>query len=58
MEKILIIIYGKNTNNPINIDTIYIGLEPYYDFSQIKDKIQQYDYIIFLNDIVNLIFFV
>ena len=53
MEKILIIIYGKNTNNPINIDTIYIGLEPYYDFSQIKDKIQQYDYIIFLNDILD-----
>jgi hypothetical protein len=47
------IIYGKNTHNSINIDTIYIKLEPYYDFSQIKDKIQQYDYIIFLNDILD-----
>jgi hypothetical protein len=56
MEKILIIIYGKNNQNPTNstnIDTIYIEPEPYYDFSQIKDKIQQYEYIVFLDDILD-----
>ena len=49
----LLILYGKNTYNPIDIDTIYIEPEPYYDFSQIKDKIQQYDFIIFLDDTID-----
>ena len=56
MEKILLIIYGKNNpnpTNPTNIDIINIEPEPYYDFSQIKDKIQQYEYIVFLDDTLN-----
>ncbi len=53
MKKILVIIYEKNTPTPTyptNIDYIYIDPEPYYDFSQIKDKIQQYEYIVFIDD--------
>lgn len=49
----LLIIYGKNTYNPTNIDIIYIEPEPYYDFRKIKDKIQQYDFIIFLDDTID-----
>ena len=54
MNKLLI--YEKNTNNsnnPTNIDIIYIKPEPYYDFRKIKDKIQQYDFIIFLDDTID-----
>jgi len=49
----LIIIYGKNTHNTENIDTIYIEPEPYYNFHKIKYKIKQYDFIIFLDDTID-----
>ena len=52
----LLIIYRKNTHNihnTQNIDTIYIEPEPYYDFSKIKDKIEKYDIIIFLDDTID-----
>ena len=51
--KILLIYYGEKDINidRINFDKkIYIKKKPYYDFTQIKDTIKNYDYLIFLDD--------
>jgi hypothetical protein len=47
-----LIIYGVNINNINKYDTIISDIEPYFDFNNIKNIIQQYDFIVLLDNII------
>jgi hypothetical protein len=44
-----LIIYGVNINNLTKFDIILYDIEPYFDFKNIQNIIQQYDFIILLD---------
>lgn len=45
-----IVIYGVNIINLLKIDLILNDPPPYFDFNSIKDIIQQYDFLVLLDD--------
>lgn len=48
-----LIIYGVNSNNLLKFDQILFNIPPYFDFNNIKNIIQQYDFIILLDDLIH-----
>jgi len=45
-----LIIYGVNNNNILKFDVIISDLPEYFDFNNIKNIIQQYDFIVLLDE--------